>query len=226
MLEKKPRTVSGSGVTSEDVDLTPDLTFGGESSYTEESKTIDEYPSSEYLTYKVAVRNPEIYNNTEKLERLYMYYYPLYETEGSSLIKDIIKVKNNAGIDFNLYMIKQVAADLSNNKIEIGEGAYSPSVELSGSGSVYVYHNLKTNIATGDKNLSGYTISSAFAGEDDYTASSEFVKQEMLNYLVTVKISDGTNYVSELESSMNEKIKSVVTTTTTTTETETSTDAE
>jgi hypothetical protein len=215
MLEKKPNTTSESSKSSDKIDLTPGLSdFEGESTYEEISKTAS-YPESGYLTYKVSVKNPNIYNNSaSQLERIYMYYFPLYEKSGSSLVKDIIKINNNANIDFNLYLIKQVASDLSTNNIRLGEEAYSPDLELSGSGKVYIYHNLNTNIGTGKDKVGEYTIPSSFAGGGDYTASSEFVKQEVLNYTVTVSISDGTKEVSRLESTMNEKINSDITITT------------
>jgi aspartate carbamoyltransferase regulatory subunit len=202
------KTSSGSSDDSGDVDLNPDLTFEGESTYEEENREITSYPESGYLTYSVSVKNAEIYNNANgNLERLYMYYFPLYEKDGGSMIKDIIKINNNAGNDFNLYLIKQVAPDLTVAKITEGEKAYAPNIEYAGSGIVNIYHNLNTNLATGKNEVGGYTISSNFNSSDDYTAISEFVEQEVLNYLVTVTIDDGTNEVSRLESTMNEKIK-------------------
>jgi prepilin-type N-terminal cleavage/methylation domain-containing protein len=202
------KTSSGSSDDSGDVDLNPDLTFEGESTYEEENREITSYPESGYLTYSVSVKNAEIYNNANgNLERLYMYYFPLYEKDGGSMIKDIIKINNNAGNDFNLYLIKQVAPDLTVAKITEGEKAYAPNIEFAGSGIVNIYHNLNTNLATGKNEVGGYTISSNFNSSGDYTAISEFVEQEVLNYLVTVTIDDGTNEVSRLESTMNEKIK-------------------
>jgi type II secretory pathway pseudopilin PulG len=210
MLDKKTDTGSESDESSDKIDLTPDLSsFEGESTYDEVSETVS-YPDSGYLTYTVSVRNEEIYNNATNLERLYMYYYPLYEKEDGTLIKDIINIKNNANINFNAYLIKQVASDLSNATIELGEKDYSPEILLSGTGNVYLYHNLNINVATGSKKVGEYIMPASFKGGGDYTASSEFVKKEVLSYIVTVKINDGTKDVCELESTMNEKINSVI----------------
>jgi prepilin-type N-terminal cleavage/methylation domain-containing protein len=215
VLEKIPKASSSVATEEGDLDLVPDLVFNGESGAKEESASIPRYPANtdEYLTYRVAIKgNTEIYNNTIPLDRLYVYYYPQYDKEDGSLIKDIIKIKNSAGINFSCYLIKQVAPDLSTANIKIGEGAYSPDIQLSGSGEVYLYHNLNINVATGEKKTGEYIIPSSFKGGGDYTASSDFVKAEQLSYKVVVQIKKGENVVSTLESTMNEKINDQVTT--------------
>ena len=191
---------------------------------------IDHYPKGEgdvdeYLYYTVDLVVPpisydqaadytddnkiyKIYENPQaaKLNRLFVYYYPQYDV---GIGKDIIEIKNDAGIpDFQCYIIKQVAEDISMNRIKIEENHYSATVELVNSALGFkIFHNFNENIGGGSSHTAPSMPSTCT--ESGYIDPAMFAQKEVLSYQVKIVVTNavGGGIVTELESTVNEKIK-------------------
>lgn len=203
--QKKPKKTDSSSSVLGDIDT--DAIYVGETNKVEVPETIDRYPSGEtdYLTYEVPVDNKVFYDESANIDRLYIYYYPQYDTS----VTDNIVINNNGGTNFDVFLLKQMAPDLSDSAIEIGEGGYKPDVKLNNSSgaTVNLYHNLDENIADPKKSVGTASIDSLFKTASNFTKATSFNKDEQLSYRINVEITDSDGKVlSSLDSSMNEKI--------------------
>ncbi|MDE6364665.1 MAG: hypothetical protein K2L86_10490, partial [Lachnospiraceae bacterium] len=150
----------------------------------------------------------KIYENpqTAKLNRLFVYYYPQYDV---GIGKDVIEIKNDAGIpDFQCYIVKQVAEDISMNRIKIEENHYSATVELVNSALGFkIFHNFNDNIGGGSSHTAPSMPTTCV--EAGYIDPAMFSEEEVLSYKVKIAVTNavGGAAVTELESTVNEKIK-------------------
>ena len=151
------------------------------------------YPAADSGGYTI-YRNP-VDGGEHPLERIYLYYYPVYG------LKDSILVKNNAGLSLDCYMIKQKIAGMSNIALQNAESSYKPTVSKTGSGNVTIYHNFGTNLG-GSGTTQGADLSS-FSSAAPYTGNA-FVKKKALVYDLEIKVFQNGTEIASLTGTMNE----------------------
>lgn len=144
------------------------------------------------------------YDNTSTgagLERIYLYYYPMYAV-GAYLdcAEDIIQIENNSGAAKDVYLIKQKSSILSSTQLSNGETWYNLKVAGATSG-VNLYHNTTQQFASSTApsiTLSG-TITDA--GSPWVTTTSR-----ALLYDITIDIypfNDNTTSIHQLKGTVN-----------------------
>lgn len=132
----------------------------------------------------------EIYNNTNTaadgaaLQNVYLYYFPSYASSigGAPIKSDTINITNSTSRAENVYLIKQKKGGVSN--LLTLENGYTPQV--NGTGAVYLYHNLRTNLADSSATVGTVSIS-GFTGESTQILKT---KMEHLMYSVTISVYD------------------------------------
>lgn len=158
---------------------------------------LSDYPSAptsgEYTVYT----NP-VDGGVHPLQRLMIYYYPVYDLERD----EVIIVKNNAGLNLDCYLIKQKNAGLSNAQLEWKETNYKPNVNRTGSGNVVLYHNLNTNLG-GNSSPGGAGHIATFSDVKDYAGNS-FKVQKVLVYKLEMKVFRDSTEIASFEGTMNE----------------------
>lgn len=187
-----------------------------------EPDTTIRYPESGVLWFDVPLSSlyPDghFYKNPTAagLDRLFVYYYPQYNLDPGC---DTIEINNQAGIpNFQCYLLKQRAADISEITMETKENGYQANVNIINSASGFkVFHNFDDNISeiaggtTAAPSITGTyekAVSYTKAGSDpDMTELMEnFSEAEVLSYRLTLEVTQNGRTVTTLESSMNERI--------------------
>ncbi|HKM35807.1 MAG TPA: hypothetical protein VJY54_13855, partial [Lachnospiraceae bacterium] len=92
--------------------------------------------------------NSATVSNGAKLENIYVFYYPAYNSSdtGVRINSETININNNTGVEKKVYLIKQVNGYLTPGQRETCENSYTPQINNSGD-SIQLYHNLNTNLA-------------------------------------------------------------------------------
>lgn len=185
----------------------------------EPDKTI-RYPASGFLEFEVSLSSSypdgHFYKNptVAGLDRLFVYYYPQYNLDPGC---DTIVINNSANIpNFQCYLLKQRAADISEITMKTKENGYKANVNINNSASGFkIFHNFDDNIADGSSttapSITGTyekAVSYTKAGsEPDTTELMEnFSEVEALSYKLTLEITQNGRTVTKLESTMNEPI--------------------
>ena len=132
--------------------------------------------------YEVQIQgSTQAYSNPkDKLDRVFFYYYPLYDVE-----KDIIYIDNQLADTVDIYVVKQVRG-IDMTTLQTKEASYVGTVSYGGSGTAKLYHNLDENISG-----SSSTPTPQIAGITNVSAmkDSDFMQtQQTLMYEVTVEI--------------------------------------
>lgn len=153
-----------------------------------------------------------VYDNTVnigskggKLENMYLYYYPLYDSiAGASVAKDTIKVdasSASAPIEVHIAKQKYSSSIMSDGQIETQEGSYEVKVE--GSGNVTLDTNLRECV-TGN---TGTTITSptltGFGTPADFVAGSKENKDLIYKVVVYVYNAGETSPIAMFEGTKN-----------------------
>ena len=131
------------------------------------------------------------------MQRILLYYYPVYN------MKDNILVKNSAGLSLDCYMIKQKAADMTNASLTTSENNYKPNVSGIGTSNVILYHNFKTNLGGSGGSTPGASHITSFQAVEEY-AGSAFKKNKVLVYKIEMKVFTNGTEVASFEGTMNE----------------------
>lgn len=198
----------------------PTYESGGKLYYLEE-KSISEYYSTsgnfEFETTSSTTVNCGGITDDNKMENLYIYYYPYYY--GTSANSDTIKIKNNTSNNVNCYVMKQKYTDINLSTLKNLEQKYKPLLDTSESkGSVIVYHNFNVNLTENTmfdnfNNVSGvsYDIADITKGSSvTYTASIGKDQTNELTVLydieLTMKDFETGSEVANLKSVMYETV--------------------
>jgi hypothetical protein len=183
--------------------------------YASVEKVIERFPqdTSDFLTLEMdaptAEELEEICQNIEsdKLERLYIYYYPYYESGAT----DTIEIDNNLSNNVDCYVVKQKDRDLSKTKCTTLESGYEPKLEITG--NAVIYHNLNINLGN-NKNYSKITnVANKYYDIADLNESYKaFINDDMrdnknvlYDITLTMKDAETGKDVAKLTSVMYEK---------------------
>lgn len=189
-----------------------------------EPDTTIRYPASGFLEFEIDLNldgNDDIatYGNFYKnptaagLDRLFVYYYPQYNLDPGC---DTIVINNQAGIpNFQCFLLKQRAADISDTQMKIKENGYKANVNITNSASGFtVFHNFDDNIADGSSTTAP-SITGTYEKAVSYTKAvgpdttelmEHFSEVEALSYKLRLEITQNGRTVTTLESTMNERI--------------------
>lgn len=145
-------------------------------------------------TYIEFYRNPA----AAGLERVFVYYYPLYGTG----VEDVIRFTTSgfsASDKLECYLLKQVNTGVVN--LPGKEAAYQPKV--LGDSKLILYHNLDENIS-GSSSVPTVNLST-FASHKSYMHADLLKENKVIMYRVLVDIYEagGTQIVASLEGTMN-----------------------
>ncbi len=209
----EPSTEGGGDI---DIDREDDGVLN-EEQYEEKTEYVPGFGESDGIPVELTASPENVENSaiTEKLERVFIYYYPLYNRNGyyASGCKDKIHILNDTGNAIECYLIKQRATDLSDISMSLNDANYSPDVD--GSGTITLYHNLRENIGgnsgASDPPKPGWGAPfSETAGQFSYTGS-ELKKKKVLAYMLELTITDADTgvEVAKLEGSMSENLKNL-----------------
>ncbi|MCD8039289.1 MAG: type II secretion system GspH family protein [Lachnospiraceae bacterium] len=177
-----------------------------------------------YYTVDISTEYPggEVYSNTASgLDRLYVYYYPEYSLTDNMTITVDSSLSGSMD-DFECYIIKQRAANLTDAQTTTKESGYSPNVSVSNvsTANVVVFHNLDINIGDSSATTSASaipTISGTNGGVyslDTSTglgfmyAGNGLTDNETLSYAVTLTVTRQSTggSVTSMESTVIEGI--------------------
>ena len=204
-----------------------------------EPDTTIRYPASGFLEFEISLsssypdghfyKNPlkiKDKNDNEQivLNRLFVYYYPQYNLDPgcdtiviNNLVTGTVNGSTINGIpNFECYLLKQRAPDISEITMKTKENGYKANVNINNSASGFkVFHNFDDNIADGSSrtapSITG-TYEKAVSYRDatndgDMTEFIEaFSEAEALSYKLTLEITQNGRTVTKLESTMNEPI--------------------
>lgn len=154
----------------------------------------------------------ECYNNTNtagsgaKLENLYLYYYPAYNSTQGGYIKclsDSIEIRNYTPDTINVFAVKQRNDALSSPEMMICEGSYSVQVSQSGTGGIKLYHNLNQRLA--GSGAGSYTCAPTITDKGTLWEKDAVPRTLVYDVKVTVLESGTSRAVYELSGTVNEK---------------------
>ena len=155
-----------------------------------------------------------------KLERIYFYYYPAYNsglfTENPCVIDKIVintenfKATGGAPKDLDVYLIKQKLPATSNLLIELAEGDtyYKNYVEIKAGvngtehGTVNLYHNYNTNIGNGSTLTWPETGESTAAPSGSGVDKGGLVVNEQKELMYTIEVKMYSNPIMDAISPM------------------------
>lgn len=137
---------------------------------------------------------------TSDLQRLFMYYYPVYVNRNGDGVTDTITLINSTGEDLDFYLLKQTDPDLG-VAVNTYEQSYCPYV--SGDGKINIYHNLAKNLGTGAGNdyytgrVSGFSNGCGESIEDAVKTENN-----TLLYTVDIEITRNEEVCTKLSSTI------------------------
>lgn len=144
------------------------------------------------------------------LNRLFVYYYPLYSQPigYSESDMDLIVINNDVQNDLDFYLLKQKEESLG-GAVQTYEGSYCPTILRWGSTvhALNLYHNLDRNLAGGigneiyKSNVNGFSN-----GQGHGESISRAIKQEDNNllYEVNIEILQNAEVLSRLSGTIRE----------------------
>lgn len=143
--------------------------------------------------------------NEAGLERVFVYYYPVYVAQHADTVKDVIKFETEgfeSGRTLECYLLKQLPSEAVMSKTTVGikENGYSPVVE--GTSMLKLIHNFNQNITgvgtTGGATTSGFA---SYGYMDERPTQSLQAKEYQLIYNVKVDIYEQgtTNLLATLQ---------------------------
>lgn len=138
---------------------------------------------------------------TADLERIYLYYYPMYDVDDFFYCdEDVINVENNSGDIRDVYLIKQKSTILGSADLSNGETWYNLKVNNTGS-AINLHHN--TTQQFGSSTPPGVTIGAMIT---DAGSPWETTSSRALLYDITIDIypfDDNTTSIHQLKGTVN-----------------------
>lgn len=152
----------------------------------------------DYGVFEFTTSNMSFYSadkdNEKGIERLYVYYYPVYKERSGDSFSEKIVINNNlpGNYKIDLYMLKQKDRDLGST-LDTYEGAYVPNVSTNGD-FLHFYHNFNRNLYK-NTNINVYG-----RGQD----LSEAIKKEdeTILYNIDIEVKKGETVWAKLSSTI------------------------
>lgn len=144
------------------------------------------------------------YNNSNaaKLERVFVYYYPVYVAKHTDAVKDVIEFQTSGfemGRTLECYLLKQLPSEsvMSETTVGVKEGSYNPDVR--GTSILNLVHNFNENIGGGI--LTTMPDPQGFASKRSYMNNDLTKAEYQLMYDVNVEIRESgtTNVLATLQ---------------------------